>query len=88
MLKLDEPFRNQEIFIFSLFSIVQIWVLKVNFFLLQFLVDIFPLGSGSVDPHIFPDPDPGSQNLADPTDPDPGPKQWFQGYHCGSGMPN
>ena len=24
----------------------------------------------SVDPHIFEDPDPGSQNLADPTDPD------------------
>jgi len=30
-----------------------------------------PLGSGSVDPYIFADPDPGSQNLADPTDPDP-----------------
>ena len=32
-----------------------------------------PLGSRSVDPLIFadPDPDPGSQNLADPTDPDP-----------------
>jgi len=29
------------------------------------MVDILPLGSGSVDP------DPGSQNLADPTDPDP-----------------
>ena len=38
---------------------------------LQFLVDILPLGSGSVDPHIFADPDPGSQNLTDPTDPDP-----------------
>ena len=25
-----------------------------------------------MDPHIFADPDPGSQNLADPTDPDPG----------------
>jgi hypothetical protein len=37
----------------------------------EFLVDILPLGSGSVDPHIFADPDPGSQNLADPTDPDP-----------------
>jgi len=42
---------------------------------LQFLVDISPLGS--VDPHIFPDPDPGSQNLADPMDPptDPVPDQ-------------
>jgi len=29
-----------------------------------------------VDPHIFADPDPVSQNLADPTDPDPDPK------HC------
>ena len=29
-----------------------------------------------MDPHIFADPDPGSQNLADPTDPDPDPK------HC------
>ena len=34
MLKLDEPFRNQEIFIISLFLIVQIWVLRVNFFFL------------------------------------------------------
>ena len=77
MLKLDEPFRNQEIFIIFLFSIVQIWVLRVTFFL-QFLIDILPPGSGSVDPHIFadPDPDPGSQNLADPTDPDQDPK------HC------
>ena len=59
MLKLDEPFRNREIFITSLFLIVQIWVLRVNFFV-QFLVDILPLGSG--DPHIFADrdPDPGS----------------------------
>jgi len=27
--------------------------------ILQFLVDILPLGSGSVDPHILADPDPG-----------------------------
>ena len=71
MLKLDEPFRNQEIFIISLFSIVQIWVLRVKICFLQFLVDILSLGSGSVDLHIFADPDPESQNLADPTDPDP-----------------
>ena len=51
---------------------------------LQFLVDILPLGSGSVDPHIFADPDPGSQNLADPTDPDPDPdpKHWFKDNIC------
>jgi len=37
-------------------------------FFLQFMVDSLTLGSGSVDPHIFedPDPDPGSQNLSDP----------------------
>ena len=39
--------------------------------LLQFWFDILSLESGSVDPHIFADPDPGSQNLADPKDPDP-----------------
>ena len=71
ILKLDEPFRNEEIFIVSLFSKVQIWGLGEKRFFLQFLVDILPLGSGSVDPHSFADPDPGSQNLADPTDPDP-----------------
>ena len=67
MLKLDEPFRNQEIFIISLFLIVKTWVLRVNLFFLQFLVDILPFGSGSVNPHIFADPDPGSQNFVDPT---------------------
>ena len=55
LLKLDEPFRNQEIFLISLFSIVQIWGSRVNFFL-QFFADILLLISGSVDPHIFADP--------------------------------
>ena len=32
ILKLDEPFRNEEIFIISLFSKVQIWVLGVKKF--------------------------------------------------------
>ena len=41
------------------FSIFQIWVFRVNFFL-KYLVDFCPL-----------DPDPESHNLADPTDPDP-----------------
>jgi len=67
ILKLDEPFRNEEIFIISLFSKVQIWGFGENFFSSVF-------GSGYVDPHIFADPDPGSQTLADPTDPDP--KHW------------
>ncbi len=38
---------------------------------MQLIVDILPLETGSVDPHNFADPNPGSQNLADPTDPDP-----------------
>ena len=33
--------------------------------------DISPLGSGPVDLQIFADLDFGSQNVADPTDPDP-----------------
>ena len=44
----------------------------ISLFYSQFrliLVDILPVGSNSVDPHIFADPDPGSQKLADPTDP-------------------
>ena len=45
MLKRDEPFRIHEILMMSLFSIVHIWVLRVNFILFQFLVDILPLGS-------------------------------------------
>ena len=36
-------------------------------------MEFLPLRSGSVDPHIFADLDPGSQNLADPPDPDPDP---------------
>ena len=33
-----------------------------------------------MDPHIFADPDPGSLNLADPTDPNP--KHWLKLGHC------
>ena len=54
----------------SLLLIVQILVQRVKKFFLQLqLVDILPLGSKSVDPHIFADqdPDPESKNLADPT---------------------
>ena len=46
------------------------------FFFWQLKVDILPLGSGSVDPHNFADPDQGSQNL---TDPDPKHcRQWLR----------
>ena len=59
MLKLDEPFkiRNQEIFVLSFFNISDSGLESIKNFFLQFLVDILSLGSGSVDPHIFPDPD-------------------------------
>ena len=71
MLNLDEPSRNQEILIISFFISSDLGVESKFFF--QFFVDVLPLGSGSVDPHIFTDP--GNQNLADLTDPDP--KHWF-----------
>ena len=51
--------------------------MRVKFCFLQFLVDILPLGSGFVDAHTVVEPDPLSQNLADPTDPDP--------THCNKG---
>ena len=64
MLTFDEPLRKQEIFIFSLFLKVPIWVLRVKKDFLQFLVDILFLGSRFLDPYIFADPEPGSQNLS------------------------
>jgi len=71
MLNLDEPFRNQEIYMISLFfSLFQICVLKVKKFFMYFFGDILRLGSA-----YFADPDPGSQNLADPAGPDP--KHWL-----------
>ena len=60
----DEPFRNEKIFYNLSFSKVQIWVLGVKKSFFYFLL---PLGSGSVNPHIFADPDPGSKNLEDLT---------------------
>ena len=46
------------------------------------LVDIFSFGSRFVDPHIFadPDPDPGSQINANPTNLDPRPWLWVMIY--------
>ena len=65
MLKPDE--QKKDNFFYNLFFRNQ-----KNFFL-PFFVDIFSLGSASVDPHIFADwrSDPGRQNVADPLDPDP-----------------
>ena len=45
------------------------WFVCFIFFAIFILQLDETLGSGSVDPYIFADPDPGSQNLADPTDP-------------------
>ena len=64
LLKLDEPFRHEEIFKISI-SDSDLGLRSKKDFFLQFLFDILPLGSGSVDP-IFGDPDPGSQNFPDP----------------------
>ena len=68
MQKLDEPFRNQEIFIISFFNSSDCSLESKKVFL-TVLVDILPLESGYVDPNIFSDPDPRCQNLADPMDP-------------------
>ena len=70
MLKADKPFickgnLNSLSFLNSLDL-----VSESNIFL-QVLFDILPLGSESVDSHIFADP--GSRNDADPTDLDPKP---------------
>ena len=70
ILKLDEPIRNKK-FLLSLFFKSSDLGFRSKKVFFQFLVDVLPLGSGSADPHIFVDPDPGSQILADPTDPDP-----------------
>jgi len=61
---------NQEIFKIPFFKSSDFGFRNKKFFM-QVLVDILPLGSGSVDLHIFADPDPGSQYLANPTDLDP-----------------
>ena len=71
MLKLNDQFRDTEVFSNLFYFLTdQIWVLRANSFVCCFWLH---LGSGSVDPHIFADPDtdPGSQNVADPTDLDP-----------------
>ena len=48
ILKLDEPFRSEEIFVMSLFFFKSSdFGLGVKHFFLQFLVDILPLRSGS-----------------------------------------
>ena len=71
MPRLNEPFRYQEIFIISPVSTVQICVFRVNKFFAVWLIFY------SLDPPISADHDPGSQNLADPTD--LALKHWFKG---------
>jgi len=56
-----EPFRDQEIFIISSVSTVQIWVFRVFFFAVWLIFC-------SLDLTIFADPDRGSQNLLDSTE--------------------
>ena len=63
MLKLNEPFRDQEISIISFFSTVQIWGFRVNFFFfavfgLYFVPWIKIRGS-----HNFADPETGTKIL-------------------------
>ena len=79
ILQLDEPFRNEEIFIISLFFKVHILDLEVKkVFFLQFFGWYFAPWIRIRGSAYFP----GSQNLADPTDsdpdPDPNPKHWLK----------
>ena len=67
MLQLDETFRTKEIFDNLFFYS---YGFESKRFFCSFFV-ILTLGFGSVDPHIFANPDSGSKNVADPTDPDP-----------------
>ena len=53
------------------FFTVKISVLRAKDYCLQVWVDILPHVSGSVEPHIYWVPNPGSQNVANPTDPAP-----------------
>ena len=69
MPKLDEPFRDH--FYNLSFSSVQIWVLRAKEFFMQFLVDILPVGSGSVNPQFFFGSGSRKPKPADSTDPDP-----------------
>ena len=52
MLKLKEQFRDQEIFIISFFN-SSYFVFRSKHVFWAVFVDTFPLGSGSVDPHIL-----------------------------------
>ena len=51
----EENFNN-----FSFFKSSDLGFRSKKIFFFQFLVDILPLGFGSVGPHIFADPDPES----------------------------
>ena len=67
ILKLDKPFRNEEIFYnLSFFKSSNLGFRIKKVFFCSLGLIFYPLDQ---------DLDPGSQNLADPTDPDP--KHWF-----------
>ena len=70
MLKLNEPFRYQEIFMISIFLQFRFGVWECKRFLSIFGWYFYPRIQ-SVDLHIFAGLDLGSQNLADPTDLNP-----------------
>ena len=65
LLKLDETFKDQEI------KIIVSTNLGRERNILQLLVDILSIGSGSVDTHIFAETNSGSRSVADP-------KYWTQ----------
>ena len=72
MVKFDEPFRDQEIFVISLF-----WTVQQNVFV--FFCSFWLIFS-FLDSHIFADADPVSQNIADL-------KHWIQSFYLPRNMP-
>ena len=63
MPKLDKPFREKE----------NVHSSDLGFKTKKFIYSFWLI---SVDSHLFADPDPGSQNVADPTDPN----HWFKDW--------
>ena len=71
ILKLDEPFRNQKIFIISLFKSSDLGFRSKKVLFCSFWLIFYPL-------------DPGSQNLANPTDQDH--KHYLAKLHFGDNL--
>ena len=71
ILKKIESFPDETITVKEKQSLINNKLQIHRFQLILMLIRIRDPHWKKMDPHIFADPDPGSKNLADPTDPDP-----------------